>query len=594
MQTVSQAWKDNQNKLLVSESFVELSLKLTDPDAYEDARGQHNGKEDYSEEADYLVSGVDKNVEPYTTLERNLWVLDGSRKIIPESDYGESGFVSSLYSSYEGVFNKHPIISINFTKVFTELITGVSIVWSAVFNEYATDFIVTAYNDNKVVATTTITGNTEVKHTVYLDIVNYNKITIEILKWSHGWHRARITSIEIGNDLIYTKSDIITYSHSQEVDPISAKLPISKVSFAINNVDDSFNPNNGESLAKYLMERQEIKVKYGYKLNDKVEWIDSGTFYISEWDAPQNGLSADFTARDLLEFMSGTYYKGLYNPSYTSLYDLAIDVLQDADLPLDNDGVVKWVVDEKLKEIDTVAPLPIDTHANCLQMIANAGGCVIYQDRKGILHIERLTTSETDYNITHFNSYSKSDISLSKPLKQVDVSCYSYSYGEEITELYKGHVTVEGTTDIIITYSSPATDVTASVVWGTLNSATYYTNACVLNITGDGEVAITINGYTLNSSSAIITTDYDVKGEIISVDNPLICEHRRATAIGQWVGDYMKNRMVLSTNWRGDPRLDALDIVNNENDYNSNKVLMTNVEYSYNGAFRAKGEGRVV
>lgn len=594
MQTVSQAWKDNQNELLASESFVELSLKLTDPDAYEDATAEHNGSAYYSNEAEYVVSEVDKNIDPHTTLERNLWVLDGSRKILSASDYGENGYIGDIICGANRTFSKNPIISVNFSKVFTDLITGVSIVWSNVFEEYATDFIVTAYNDNAVVAKTTITDNTDISLTVYVDIVNYNKITVEVLKWSIPHRRARITAIQIGTDLIYSKNDIITYSHSQEVDPISASLPISKISFSINNVDDSFNPNNGESLAKYLMERQEVKVRYGYKLADKVEWIDSGTFYISEWDAPQNGLSANFAARDLLEFMQGTYYKGLYNPEYTTLYDLAIDVLQDADLPLDNDGVVKWVIDEKLKEYDTVAPLPLDTHANCLQMIANAGGCVIYQDRKGILHIERLVTSETDYSITHFNSYSKSDISLSKPLKQVDVSCYSYSYGEETSELYKGIVNVNGTTDIIITYSSPATDVTASVLWGTLNSATYYTNACVLNVTGNGDVHITINGYTLNSSSAIITTSYSVNGETISVDNPLICEHNRASDVGKWVGDYMKNRMVLTSNWRADPRLDVLDVVNNENDYNLNKVLMTNVEYSYNGAFRAKGEGRVI
>jgi hypothetical protein len=56
----------------------------------------------------------------------------------------------------------------------------------------------------------------------------------------------------------------------------------------------------------------------------------------------------------------------------------------------------------------------------------------------------------------------------------------------------------------------------------------------------------------------------------------------------------MKNRMVLESNWRADPRLDALDIVSNENSYNTNKVLMTSVEYSYNGAFKGKGEGRVI
>ena len=594
MQTVSQKWKDNQSELLVSESFVELSLKLTDPDAYEDATAEHNGSVYFSDEADYVVSEVDKKIDPHATLERNLWVLDGSRKILPVNDYGENGYIGDIICDSARTFSKNPIISVNFSKVFTDLITGVSIVWSSVFGEYATDFIVTAYNDNKVVATTTVTNNIDTKMTVYVDIVNYNKITIEVLKWSRPYRRARVTSIQIGTDLIYTKSDIIEYTHSQSVDPISATLPISKISFAINNINDTFDPNNLDSLAKYLIERQEVKVRYGYKLDDKVEWIDGGTFYLSEWDAPQNGLSADFTARDLLEFMSGMYYYGVYNPNGTSLYDLAERVLIDANLPLDESGSVKWVIDEKLKNIYTIAPLPLDTHANCLQMIANAGECVIYQDRNGLLHIETMSYGETDYSINLFNSYSKSDIALSKPLKEVTVPCYSYSISTDVSELYKGNVAINGTLDVVVTYSGTATNVSAVVTGGTLNSAQYYSNACVLNITSTGSVDIVVSGNNLTSSYVAVTITSEVKGETISVDNPLITSHSRALSVGEWVENYMKNRMVLSSDWRADPRLDVLDIVSNENNYNTNKVLMTSVEYSYNGAFKGSGEGRVI
>lgn len=594
MQSVSQEWKDNQNELLVSEGYVELSLKLTDPDAYEDATAEHNGSVYFADDADYVVSEVDKNIDPHATLERNLWLLDGSRKILPVSDYGENGFIGDIICGTYRTFTKNPIISVNFSKVFTDLITGVSLVWSNVFYEYATDFTVTAYNDDEVVAQTTITDNTEVGMTAYVDIINYNKITVEVLKWSIPHRRARIAAIQIGTNLIYTKSDIIAYSHSQDVDPISAALPKSEISFSINNVDDAYNPNNLDSLAKYLIERQEVKVRYGFKLNEDVEWIDGGTFYISEWDAPQNGLSADFTARDILEFMTGTYYFGTYNPNGTSLYDLAETVLTDANLPLDESGSVKWVIDAKLKDIYTIAPLPIDTHANCLQMIANAGGCVMYQDRDGILHIETLSYTETDYSINLFNSYSKSDITLSKPLKQVDVPCYSYSVASEITELYNGSVNVSGTMDVLVTYSGTAHNVTATVSGGTLNSARYCSNACVLNITATGAVSIVVNGYALNSSTVTASVTSDTKGETISVDNPLITSYSRAVAIGEWVESYMKNRMVLSSDWRADPRLDALDIVKNENIYNINEVLMTSVEYSYNGAFKGKGEGRVI
>lgn len=593
MQTVSQNWKDNHESLLVSEGYVEVTLTLTDPDAYEDASAEDNGSV-YISDTEQTVSEVDTEIEPYATLEPNLWVLDGSREIIPTADYGECGFIGDELSDINGNFQKLPTVTVSFSEVHSKVIQGVTITWGEAYGEYAKDFTVTAYNGDTVVATQAITGNTDVKTIVYMDIVDYDRIVVVISKWSTAYHRARIAEILVGVEKVYSKSNLFKFSHTQEVDPISASLPKSEISFSIDNSDDQYNPNNADSLSKYLMERQEIKARYGYKLDNKVEWIDSGTFYISEWDAPQSGLTADFTARDLLEFMTDTYYKGVYNASGTSLYDLAVSVLQDANLPLDDEGVVKWVIDDSLKDIFTVAPLPVDTHANCLQLIANAGGCVLYQDRKGILRMEKLVTADTDYRISLFNSYSKSDITLTKPLKQVEVPCYSYSVAREASELYKGTLAINGTKDVIITYSSTATNVSATITGGKINSAVYYANSCVLNVTAEGNVTITVDGYNLESSSVKVVLPSGATGETISVDNPLITSSARANAICEWVEGYMKNRMVLSSKWRADPRLDALDIVKNENDYNTNRVIMTTVNYEYNGAFRGSGEGRVI
>ena len=53
------------------------------------------------------------------------------------------------------------------------------------------------------------------------------------------------------------------------------------------------------------------------------------------------------------------------------MYDLAIDVLHDA-------GVTSYSIPTYLQNIITYAPLPIATHRECLQLIANAGRCVLY------------------------------------------------------------------------------------------------------------------------------------------------------------------------------------------------------------------------
>lgn len=595
MQKVSQKWKDNQNELLTSESFVEVSLKITDPDASKEASPEDNGAI-YISNSQQTVNKVDKVIVPYATLERNMWVLNGSRKIIPTSNYGDCGYISESMCDSNGLFTTIPIFTIRFSQVHNNLIPGVTILWGTAYNEYATEFIVTAYEGNTIVATKKITGNEDIQSVVSFDIVGYDRITISILEWSMPYRRARIDEFLAGGVKMFSKSDLFSYSHSQEVDPVSASLPKTEISFSLDNSENTYNPHNLDSLAKYLIERQEVKSRYGYKIGDDIEWIDCGTFYMSEWNASQGSLTADFTARDLLEFMTDTYYYGVYSPDGVSLYDLALSVLQDANLPLEEDGSVKWVIDESLKNISTTAPLPVDTHANCLQLIANAGCCVLYQDRKGVLRIEPFTQEKTDYEINHFNSHSRSEINLSKPLRQVEVSSYSYRVvdAEESTEIYRGSIGISGTEDITIQYSGTFADVTAYVTNGTLNSATFYANVCVLNITAEGTVKIVVEGYTLESSSSRTVIRSGESGETISVDNPLITSASIASKIGKWVESYMKNRMILSSDWRADPRLDALDIITNTNDYNTNEVLITNVKYSYNGAFKGSCEGRVI
>ena len=595
MQTVSTAWKNNQTKTIVNESFVEVSLDIADPDALADASSQDNGAV-YISDTSQVVSEVDKNIIPYSTLEQNLWILDGSRKTLPVSDFGDCGFVGDVLSDANcGFTDKTPVITVNFTQVHRNLIPAITITWGKVYNEFAEDFIVTAYNGDTIVAEKEVLGNKTVKTVVTMDVVNYDRITITILRWCLPCRRARVEEIFVGMNKVYSKSDLFDYTHAQTVDPISTSLPKAEVSFLVDNTDNSYNPHNANGLSKYLMKRQEIKTRYGYKLDDnRVEWIKGGTFYLSEWSAAQNGMKAEFTARDLLEFMSSTFYEGLYNENGTSLYALATQLLLKANLPLNDDGTVKWHLDSSLQNIYTVAPLPVDTLANNLQMIANAGGCVFYQDRNGTLHIEPVNTVTSDYSITLKNSYSRSDITLSKPLKQVNVAAYQYFEDVKPTELYKGVLPLTGTTELWIVYSEKAKTASASVTNGTLVSAEYYTNACKLTITAEGNATVLIEGTVLKTSKTDVITESDVAGETISLDNPLITSRDRAVAIGAWMEQYLRNRMTLKSYWRSDPRLDALDVVSNHNEYNTNDVIMTKVAYDYKGAFHGNGEGRVI
>ena len=531
MQTVSQAWKNAHKQTLLNESFVEVSLDIADPASLVDASSQDNGAVYISDTAQ-VVSEVDKVIVPYCTLEQNLWLLNGGRKTIPESDYGDCGFIGEILSDADGYFGeKTPTITINFSQVHPNLIPGITITWGTAYDECAEDFVITAYNGSDIVVKKEVVGNKSVKSATMMDIINYDRITIQIMRWCLPNRRPRVEEIFVGINKVYSKADLFNYTHTQTVDPISTALSKMEVRFSVGNVENEYNPYNENGMAKYLMSRQAVKTRYGLKTSDNTtEWIKGGTFYLSEWSAKQNGLTAEFTARDLLEFLSDIYNDNVSTISSRSLYSLALTLLEGSDLPLNDDGTVKWVIDESLRSIYTTAPLPEDTRANCLQLIANAGRCVIFQDRTGTLRIEPIASEISDYEIDSFNSYSRPEITISKPIKQVIVKKYTY-------RMVSGKL------------ESSTTDVTIAI--------------------GD-------------------------TGESITIDNPLITDDTRATVIGEWVGNHLKNRISLDFNWRSDVRLDALDIIKTTNDYNTNNVRMTEVEFSFNGAFRGKAEGGVM
>jgi len=78
------------------------------------------------------------------------------------------------------------------------------------------------------------------------------------------------------------------------------------------------------------------------------------------------------------------------------------------------------------------------------------------------------------------------------------------------------------------------------------------------------------------------------------VDNPLIVDADTAEAVAQWCVDCLKNRSLLSGEFRADPRLDVLDRITVVSKYSSSPLYITNIKYTYNGAFRGSFSGRVI
>lgn len=436
---VSSGWVAAHQQTLLPECFIEITYEATDPALQESANVTANNEAYFATTNTLVAPTTSKSQAKYAAAELGLWGLDGSYTYVGKGGAPNPAYISAQVSGSDGSFTSNiPTISIAFPAVRLEAVPGITITWSPTYNEWATDFRVTAYYGEEELTSTTITGNRETTVAVPLPIEGYTRIEIAVLGWSHPNHRARCSEIFLGLSKVYHKEDLMGFEHSQTADLLSAALPKNEITFRLRNEDNRWNPDNPTGDERFLLERQEIRVRYGMDVAGEVGWIKGGTFWLSEWSTPSNGLEASFTARDLLEFMNEEYT----GPLSGTLYDIAIAALTQADLPLRDSGEPRYQVSDVLANYTTdISGEDSQTYtiSQILQLVAHAGCCVMYQDRDGVFRIEPQSTGYSGYVIDQHTSYSHPEYEFTKPLKALSVG-YSNDRRQLITVADRGEV----------------------------------------------------------------------------------------------------------------------------------------------------------
>lgn len=311
---------------------------------------------------------------------------------------------------------------------------------------------------------------------------------------------------------VFTKSDIMSFTHVKRACMMSSELPVNYIEFSLDNSDGKWNPSYPKGLARYLSERLKITLRYGFDINGVVEWYSAGTFYLSEWYTPSNGIEASFKARDQLEFMIDTPCEDELSGT---MYDAVVNLIR-ADYPKPYQYI--YGVDNRLKNY-TISHTGNETVAEVIQKCANAAQCAMYVNHMGALMVDYLEYTNCGFTITSDLSYSYPEIEYLRPLKQVAVT-------------YAGNQKV--------------------------------------------------------------TANYSASGETQTLDNDFITTEAQAKEVALWVGDALKTRMKISGEFRGDTRLEPCDVVNVESKYGLiNDVVLTEIKYTFNGAFRASYTGYV-
>lgn len=102
---------------------------------------------------------------------------------------------------------------------------------------------------------------------------------------------------------------------------------------------------------------------------------------------------------------------------------------------------------------------------------------------------------------------------------------------------------------------------------------------------------VTVKYYTdLETSLETICTNSVVKsGDSLKVeDNTLISSIDIAKDVGNWIIGIKNLRANYEANWRQNPSMDLLDVIDIENAYETNKAIITKQEYEYQGYLKGK------
>ncbi len=388
MQYVSTEYKAAMKQAARNKSYMRISLGLINQAAQTAAEVKDEGFTYFSDLIKPLSS--EKVSKPYATFENDYSRVDKSMYFLPRQGSRKALYNAGIVT--EGLIGAGgmPAVLIKFHTADPVDIKGITLDFGPAYPvkfSVETDEGAREYENNAQEFKTEDTFN----NTTFMRIV-----PIEMV---NGVARFRIHNILFGIGITFDNEKIVSAEMKSIISPISENLPSIDFSVTIENMDRYYNVDNDDSAINYMETGQEMEVYYGYTLNDgRIEWVKGGKLFMQEWSA--NDKEAKFGAVDIFEYMQDEYKRGEYRPNGITLYDLALDVFDDAGMPPD----AYWV-DPYLKKIIVYNPLPMVKHKECLQLIANAGRSVVMQNRDGMILLKSSFEPEKEVEANQVAEY---------------------------------------------------------------------------------------------------------------------------------------------------------------------------------------------
>lgn len=563
--------------------FLKVKFNIVDPETNPDLSS--NSEEIFSD-LDNIKETTIPQSKNYATLEKNFWLLNDSQPIYGSEEL-EQTYVSSYMSDKNCLFSDKACITLTSSFYLTTL--GLTMVFDSIDKNYAKKLKVKAYRDSTMIMDKDYTLSSYSDRLIFADneeLVRWNKIEIYFIESSLPYRRIRVNQLLFGIMETYTDENLISAESKEKTTMINSELPTHTFKFTIDNMNKLFNPDNPQGWYRYILQQQPISYEWGYQLDDgTIEWILGGKMLLTgSVEVGENQVS--FSTTSLINYLTKVYKKGVYNSSGRSLYDLAVDVLEDSNI--DSSQYNLW---SGLKSIKTDAPLPKLEARQLLQIIATTGNCILFTNRENVINIQPFNYVLNPDGMSYDFITSNPVVKVQSELHNTIIYINHYSKEDNVSELFKNEsLEITGTKTIEIEYDL-ATDISATITGGTIVSANYYGRYAILKITNTGEdtISLKVSGKKINNSQTIDSKQFNDDGENIEYKNDLITqmvESSKETKLKDFIGNWYNNRNIYSFENRGDIVKDTREIIPIETDF-SNSLIGYLVEnnINYDGAW---------
>lgn len=201
----------------------------------------------------------------------------------------------------------------------------------------------------------------------------------------------------------------------------------------------------------------------------------------------------------------------------------------------------------------------------------------------------------TDFTMTRTDMTSSPKAIKQELIKEVIVPCYSYQNGTVEESLVSEEIeVVNGQVETFFigepSYNFRATLDEESSGVSIVASGNYYVT---LKFSKTGTFRLEVFGYRYKIVERYAIKTLHSRGKTIKWENPLISDMTMATDLAEWLGEYYTTGIEYEYNTRGNPEIDANDIVYQENEFHKDmKVTIYRQTLNFNQSFSGKVTAR--